>query len=132
VDVLKALAALALTVVLLTGCGGGGDDATKVEASLGHYLSTLDPEACLDAGFCGQSAFPVGAGVPQVREHSCRKTHTGPLRRKGLSGWSCVITFAHGKSALPVAVAVRGNGEVSAAAPMGPPLPPATVYEGGS
>jgi hypothetical protein len=120
-------AALALTALLLTACGGS-DDRTKVEASLRHYLSTLDPQACLNSAFCPQGAFPIGAGVPRVREHSCKKIHTG----EGLSGWSCVITFGNGKSALPVAVAVKGSGEVYWAAPVGgPALPPATVYEGG-
>ena len=34
-------AALAVAAMLLTGCGGGGDDRTKVEASLRHYLYSL-------------------------------------------------------------------------------------------
>jgi hypothetical protein len=120
---------LALVAVLFAGCGGGGDDRAKVEASLRQYLSTLDPEACLNSRFCEQGAFPVGAGVPQVRENSCKQIHTGPER---LSAWSCVVTFANGKSGLPVAVAVKGSGEVYSAAPMGRPTPPpATVYEGG-
>jgi hypothetical protein len=137
-------AALALTAMLLTACGGG-DERTKVEASLRHYLSTLDPQACLTSGFCPQGVFPLGAGVPRVRENSCKKIHTGPLRParfpKGevrpprlperLSGWSCVVTF--GRTALPVAVAVKGSGEVYMANPVSQaaPLPPATVYEGG-
>ena len=137
-------AALALTAMLLTACGGG-DERTKVEASLRHYLSTLDPQACLTGGFCPQGVFPLGAGVPRVRENSCKKIHTGPLRParfpKGevrpprlperLSGWSCVVTFA--RTALPVAVAVTGSGEVYMANPVSQaaPLPPATVYEGG-
>ena len=124
--------------MLLTACGGSSAvDRAKVEASLRHYISTLDPQACLDSLFCEQGAFPVGAGVPQVRKNSCKKIHTGPLRAgrnpKGLSAWSCVITFAHGKAALPVAVAVKSSGEVYWAAPVSQagPLPPATVYEGG-
>ena len=117
------LAALALTAMLLTGCGGSAD-RTKVEASLGHYLSTLDPRACLGSRVCEQGAFPTGAGVPQVKAKSCKKTHTG--------AWSCVITFAHGKAELPVAVAAKGSGKVYWAAPMGgPALSPATVYQGG-
>ncbi len=135
-------AALGLAAMLLTGCGGS-DDRPKVEASLGHYLSTLDPEGCLDSRFCLEGVFPVGAGVPQVKENSCKKIHAGPARLperlrqarlpEGLSGWSCVITFPPGKTALPVAVAVKDNGEVSWAAPTSrqKPLPPATVYEGG-
>jgi hypothetical protein len=137
VGLVLLLAALALTAMLLTACGGGGDDHAKVEASLRHYVSTLHPQACLDSAFCQQGVFPLGAGVPQVRENSCKKIHTGPLRAprnpKGLSAWSCVITFAHGKTALPVAVAVKGSGEVYSAVPVSQaaPLPPATVYEGG-
>ena len=134
-------AALALAAVLLTGCGGS-DDRAKVEASLRHYL--IHPHACINYRFCPEGAFPVGAGAPQVKENSCKKIHTGlallpeghprqALLPEGLSGWSCVITFPPGKTALPVAVAVKDNGEVSWAAPTSrqKPLPPATVYEGG-
>ena len=136
-------AALALAAMLLTGCGGS-DDRANVEASLRHYLSTLDPEGCLNSRFCLEGVFPLGAGVPQVKENSCKKIHTGPARLpeghlrparlpEGLSGWSCVITFSPGKTALPVAVAAKDNGKVSSAAPTSrqKPLPPATVYEGG-
>ena len=117
-------AALAVAVMLSSACGGS-DDRAKVEAGLRHYLSTIDQQACLGSRLCGQGAFPIGAGAPHVRENSCRKIHTG--------AWSCVVTFAHGQSALPVAVAVKGGGEVTWAAPMSQaaPLPPATVYEGG-
>jgi hypothetical protein len=124
------LAALALTP-MLAGCGSGGsDDRAKVEASLQGYLSNLDPQACLGSRFCRQGAFPVGAGAPQVRENSCKKNHTGP---KGLSAWSCVITFPPAKTAMPVEVGVKGSGVVTWAAPVTQvaPLPPATVYEGG-
>jgi hypothetical protein len=126
-------AALALAAMLLTGCGGGTDDRAKVEASLRHYLSTLDPQGCLSSRVCLQPIFPVGAGAPQVRENSCKKIQTGPPRLpEGLSGWSCVITFPPGKTALPVAVAVKDNGEISWAGPTSrEALPPATVYEGG-
>ena len=127
-------AALALAM-LLTGCGGS-DDRAKVEASLRHYL--IHPRACINYRFCPEGAFPVGAGAPQVRENSCKKIHTRAARlpeglSEGLSGWSCVITFPPGKTALPVAVAAKDNGEVSWAAPTSrqKPLPPATVYEGG-
>ena len=125
-------AALALAATLLTGCGGS-DDRAKVEASLRHYLSTLDPQACLNSRFCQQGVFPLGAGVPRVKENSCKRIHTGAARLPaGLSGWSCVITFSPGKTALPVAVAAEDNGEVSWAAPTSrQALPPATVYEGG-
>ena len=123
-----ALAILAIAVPL-AGCGGGGDDGTKVEASLQHYLSSLDPQACLGSRYCEQGVFPLGAGVPDVRAKSCKKAHIGEVR----SGWSCVITFRPGKTALPVAVAVKGNDEVYSAVliTQAPPLPPATVYEGG-
>lgn len=126
-------AALALTAMLLTGCGGS-DDRAEVEAGLRYYLSTLDPEACLNSRYCEQGVFPLGAGVPQVKENSCKKIHMGPARiPEGLSAWSCVITYAHGKTALPVAVAMKGSGEVDSAVlvSQAPPLPPATVYEGG-
>ena len=140
-------AALALTAMVLTACGGGGgaDDGAKVEASLQHYLSTLDPEQSLGPQTRpAVGVFPVGAGPPRVRENSCKKIHTGKVRPartgkvrparlpEGLSGWSCVVTFGNGKSALPVAVAVKGSGEVYWAAPVSrQALPPATVYEGG-
>jgi hypothetical protein len=145
-------AALALAALLLTGCGGS-DDRAKVEASLQHYLSTPYPQGCLESRFCQEGVFPVGAGAPQVKENSCKKIHTGPALLpegplpallpeghphparlpEGLSGWSCFITFRPGKTALPVAVAAKDNGEVSWAAPTSrqKPLPPATVYEGG-
>jgi hypothetical protein len=121
------LLALTFSAVVLTACGGGAD-RTKVETSLQHYLNTLDPEACLNSRFCQQGLFPLGAGVPQVRENSCKKIRTGP---EAVSGWSCVITFPPGKTALPVAVAVKG-GKVYGAAPVSrQAVPPATVYEGG-
>ena len=128
------LAALALTAVLAACGGGGSDDRAKVEASLRDYLSTLDPRACLESRFCRGGLFPLGAGVPQVKENSCKNLHTGPARlAEGFAGWSCEITFPPGKTALPVAVAAKDNGEVSWAAPTSrqKPLPPATVYEGG-
>ena len=123
------LAALALTAVLACG-GGGSDDRAKVEVSLRDYLSTLDPQACVGSRFCQQGVFPLGAGAPQVRENSCKKIRTGP---EGLSAWSCVITFPPGKTAMPVAVGVKGSGVVTWAAPVSQqaPLPPVTVYEGG-
>ena len=124
------LAALALTAVLAACGGGASDDRAKVEASLQDYLNTIDPQACLGSRLCGQGAFPYGAGAPHVRENSCKKIDASP---EGRPGWLCVVTFANGKSALPVIVAVKGSGEVSSAAPVGgPALPPATVYEGGS
>jgi hypothetical protein len=136
-------AALVLAAMLLTACGGS-DPRTKVEASLQHYLSTIDPQACLNSTFCPQGVFPVGAGVPRVRENSCKKTQTRripfpsagqpdspPALPEGLTSWSCIVTF--GKTRLPVAVAVKRSGEVYMANPVtqASPLPPATVYEGG-
>jgi hypothetical protein len=136
-------AAVGLAAMLLTGCGGT-DDRAKVEASLQHYLSTPYPQACLNSRFCQEeSVFPLGAGAPQVKENSCKKTHNLAGSRwanlpglparlpAGLSDWSCVIRF--GKTALPVTVAVKRGGEIYWAAPISQqkPLPPATVYEGG-
>ena len=73
-------AALALAAMLLTGCGGR-DDRAKVEASLQHYLSTPYPQACLNSRFCQEeSVFPLGAGAPQVKENSCKKTHNLAVR----------------------------------------------------
>ena len=135
-------AALALTALLLLTACGGSDPPTKVEASLQHYLSTIDPKACLNSTFCPQGVFPVGAGAPQVRENSCKKTHTSrirpartgptlPARPEGLTLWSCVVMF--GKTAFPAAVAVKRSGEVYLATlvSQAPPPKPATVYEGG-
>jgi hypothetical protein len=90
---------LALVAVLLAGCGGGGDDRATVEAGLRHYLSSIDTQACLGSRFCGQGAFPVGAGVPRVRENSCKKIHIG--------SWSCVVSF--GRTALPFTASRLGN-----------------------
>jgi hypothetical protein len=143
VDALKRLAALALTAVLLTACGGGAVvDGAKVEDSLRHYLRTPYPQACLNGAFCPQSNFPLGAGVPRVRENSCKKAHTGRIRPartgrirpalpEGLTFWSCVVTF--GRTAFPVAVLVKRSGEVYLATLMSQAAPPrpATVYEGG-
>jgi hypothetical protein len=130
------LVAVALTAALAACGGGGSDDRAKVEASLRDYLSTLDPQACVGSRFCQQGVFPLGAGPPRVRENSCKKLQmpvVPPGRNpKGLSGWSCVVTFGSVKTALPVAVAVKGGGEVYWAAPVSrQALSPATVYEGG-
>jgi hypothetical protein len=85
VGLVLLLAGLPLTAMLLTACGGS-DDHAKVEASLRHYLSTLDPQACLDSAFCQQGVFPLGAGVPHVKENSCKKIHTDPLHPARLPG----------------------------------------------
>src|SRR5204862_7956730 len=114
--------------MLLTGCAGA-DDRPRVEASLRHYLSTLDPQACMESRFCEHGVFPLGAGAPQVRKNSCKKIRTGS---DGLSGWSCVVTFAHGKVPQPVFGAVKGSGEVYGAVPVSSQafLSP-TLYAGG-
>ena len=68
-------AALALTAMLVAGCGGGGDPSTKVvagdlhakvEAGLRHYFSTFSPE---------DSIFPYGAGPPRVKDNGCKDLH---------------------------------------------------------
>lgn len=113
---------LALTGVLLAGCGSG-DDRAKVEASLRHYIRTLTPDS---------SAFPAGAGLPRVRHNSCEDRHVKTKRGEalrlgvGASGivrlpeglvWSCVVTF--GKSlTLPALAIVNGSTEVVGALPV--------------
>lgn len=57
---------LTVVVALLAGCGGGGDDPGKVEASLRVYLGTVVPE---------ETGLPTGAGPPRVANHSCRNRH---------------------------------------------------------
>src|SRR5262245_52294580 len=105
--------ALAVTAMLLAGCGGGGggDDPAEVEANLRHYLSTLDPM---------QSGFPVGAGRPRVKENSCTripKDQVGQVqhppwpRRAPAASWSCVVRFAH--TPFRVLVALKDSGEVA-------------------
>jgi hypothetical protein len=61
---------LALVAVLLAGCGGGGDDQGRVEASLRHYFSTIHPE---------DSDFPYGAGPPRVKDKGCVKPELAQL-----------------------------------------------------
>ena len=140
-------AALALAVMLLTGCGGS-DDRAKVEASLRDYIGTLGPE---------HGAFLIGGGPPRVKNHGCKDRHvttkrgqvhsqrdhfwfsTAPHRGifvtlpEGLALWSCVVTFRN-SLALPVGVAMKGS-EIVAVFPGAtrdaPKQPTATVYEGG-
>jgi hypothetical protein len=72
VDALKRLAALTLTAVLFTACGGGAAvDGAKVEDSLRDYLGAINSE---QSSF-PQSSFPVGAGVPRVRHKACTDQH---------------------------------------------------------
>ena len=126
----RLLAVLTLSAMLVAGCGSGGTSSAKVEASLRDYLAALNPQTCSGGVRTLCPVFPIGAGAPTVVAHSCKRVRGDvekPVR------WSCVITFAHGKVAQPVAVAVRGDNEVYSAIPItqAPPLRPATVYEGG-
>jgi hypothetical protein len=111
---------LALTAVLFVGCGGGGDDRAKVEASLQDYL---DDEVPVEV-----PQFPIGAGVPQVRENGCKDRHVKTKKGQylssrnvyarmgeGLALWSCVVRF--GTLALPVLVAVVDRTDVAWAIP---------------
>src|SRR4051794_9718216 len=59
-------AALALTAMLVTGCGAGSDPRPTVETGLRHYFSTFTPE---------DSVFPTGAGPPRVKDNACKQLH---------------------------------------------------------
>jgi hypothetical protein len=106
---------LALTGVLLAGCGSG-EDRAQVEDSLRNYLGAMNPE---------HSSFPLGAGVPRVRRNSCKDRHVNVQKGRVLSDmagfyrakfpeavalWSCVVTF--GNLVQPTTVAVMGNTKV--------------------
>jgi hypothetical protein len=94
---------LAVTVVLLAGCGGG-DDRAKVEASLQDYLVSLPPE---------EGAFPIGVGTPRVKDNSCKDRHVkDPM---GFALWACVVKFE--TFAMPAVVAVDDSTDVVAAFP---------------
>ena len=115
-------APLALAAMLLTGCGGGGDDQARVEASLRHYFSTLNPE---------DSGFPAGAGPPRVKDNGCVKLEPAPLtlpfdkvrvnghlrlftpRRRRVSFWHCAVIFGTYRP-MRVAVVVDGTKVVGA------------------
>ena len=128
-------AALALTAVLVAGCGGRGDPRPKVEAGLLHYFSTLSPE---------DSIFPYGAGAPRVIDNSCNDLHRKflgmflrppvPTKLKNAALWQCFVRF--NAFTLTVHVAVNDSNEVVWAAPFygdsrkAPKLSPARTYTG--
>ena len=106
---------LALTGVLLAGCGSG-DDRAQVEDSLRDYLGAVKPE---------QTGFPLGAGVPRVRHNACKDGHVKVQKGELLSDgaglwrarfpeevalWSCVVTV--GSLAQQATVAVTGSAKV--------------------
>jgi hypothetical protein len=110
--------ALALTAVLLAGCGGG-DDRAKVEASLQRYIGGLFPE---------DSPFPSGAGIPRVKDNGCKDQHrkfewrefpvpgwSAFFKGKKFALWSCVVRF--GTLTMTVVVAVDDRTEVVWASP---------------
>jgi hypothetical protein len=108
---LPTLAGLALTVAVLAGCGGG-DDQGKVEAGLQHYLESLSAD---------RNPFPIGAGVPSVKDNGCFKagairlkvlTKRKPSEGRRVAVWHCVVKF--GKSPMPVAVALDGTKVIDA------------------
>jgi hypothetical protein len=130
---------LALVAVLLTGCGGGSDDRTKVEDSLRHYISGMHPE---------EGAFPTDAGPPRVQDKSCKDRHVTTKRGQvhtihsatkrlpaGFALWSCIVTFRNSLT-LPVRVAVNGSEVVAVvaifpgASPNVPRQSPARTYTG--
>jgi len=128
---------LALIAVVFAGCGGGGATPAKVEASLRHYISGMPPE---------ESAFPINAGPPRVRDNGCKNRHATTksgqfhsfhsayvMLPKWLALWSCVVTFRHSLT-LPVDVAVKGSDVVAVfpgASKGAPRQSPPTVYQGG-
>jgi hypothetical protein len=112
-------ATLALTGVLLAGCGGGGDDQARVETGLQNYLGNLYPE---------DSDFPTGAGPPRVKAKGCFKLEPPSLKRrvkgpararvfvpKGVTFWRCAVIFGTYR---PMRVAVVYDGtKVTGATP---------------
>ena len=107
---------LALTGVLLAGCGSA-DDRARVEDSLRNYLvGGVAPEA---------TGFPLGVGVPRVRHNACKdgrfKVQKGELLSdesgqwrarfpEEVALWSCVVTV--GGLAEQATVAVTGSTKV--------------------
>ena len=135
-------AAIALTAMLVAGCGGGGDPRSKVEAGLRHYFSTLSAE---------DSIFPYGAGPPRVKDNRCKDLHRKfplvppgqnfPLPRPGstkfkkfkkVALWQCFVRYKN--FTLTVHVAVNDSSEVVWAWPFygesrkAPKLSPARTY----
>jgi hypothetical protein len=109
-------AALAFTATLLAGCGGRADPGAKVEDSLRDYLGTTRPE---------ETGFPLGAGVPRIRNKACKDPHVKVPKGKLLSDragmhkarfpeevalWTCELTFGH--LVQPATVAVTGSTKV--------------------
>jgi hypothetical protein len=120
----------ALSATLFSGCGGA-DDRAKVEASLRHYVSNLDPEApprwtgATNRTFfpIGATHFPIGAGPPRIQKNGCKDRHVEAKNGQMLSSptwtaflpedlalWSCVIKF--GSYATAVLVGVNDSTEV--------------------
>jgi hypothetical protein len=130
-------AALALTAMLVAGCGGGGGDhRPTVETSLRHYFSTFNPE---------DSVFPTGAGAPRVKDNGCKDLHRNfPPQPPGSTSfnqgdkkvalWRCFVRFTN--FTLTMHVAVNDSNEVVWALPVygdsrkAPELSPARTYTG--
>ena len=135
-------AALALTAMLVVGCGGGGDHPRPtVEAGLRHYFTTFRPE---------DSFFPHGAGPPRVKANGCKDLHRkfpppppgrkvrllppGSTKFEKVAFWRCFVRFKN--FTLTVHVAVNDSTEVVGAWPVygdsrnAPNLSPARTYTG--
>ena len=134
-------AALALTAMLVAGCGGGGDPRPTVEAGLRHYFTTFRPE---------DSIFPHGAGPPGVKANGCKDLHRkfpppspgrkvrllppGSTKFEKVALWQCFVRFEN--FTLTAQVAVNDSTEVVGAWPVygdsrnAPNLSPARTYTG--
>jgi hypothetical protein len=105
-------ATLALTLVLLAGCGGGGNDQAKVEADLQRHMLGMPPE---------QTGFPMGLGPPKVKAGSCRDRNVRVEKRDvmwsstrfgvpvGSAGalWGCVVKLGTYVTQVHVLVVAR-------------------------
>jgi hypothetical protein len=133
---LTVTAGLALLAVLFAGCGGGGADHAKVEASLRDYLDTVRPD---------ETGLPLGLGVPRVRRDACKDGHVKVPKGKLVSApgglwsarspeetelWSCVVTV--GSLAQPTTVAVTGSTKVvwALGLPLDALVPETATYAG--